>query len=160
MSTTERIVALNTVPGLVKQAILEAEDDELIDVLGTANSIQSQIGDIKRTAAAEVSDGDHGKAWAFEQGRKAERSYNTQGLFTRLLEEIDVEDLPHLIVWLMGRDVIRLSWQWTPLLKLIKEFNLDLKITRHEIEDGDPDFEIGEYWKPASPSYKAVTDEG
>lgn len=160
MSTTERIVALNTVPGLVQQAILEAEGDELIDVLGTANSIQSQIGTIKRTAASEISDGDHGERWEFTQGREAKRSYNTDGLFTRMLEDLPIEDLPHLLMFLMGRGVIRFNWQWTPLLKLIKEYNLDLKTVRREIEDGDPDYEIGEYWKDASPSYKAVTDAG
>jgi len=160
MSTTERIVALNTVPGLVQQAILEAEGDELIDVLGTANSIQSQIGAIKRTAASEVSNGDHGGQWEFVQGRKAERSYNTDGLLSSLREELGYEELPHLLMFLMGRGIIRLNWQWTPLLKLIKENNLDLRTARHEIEDGDPDYEIGEYWKAGSPKYEAVIDAG
>jgi len=159
MSTTERLVALNTVPGLVKQAILEAEGGELIDVLGTANSIQSQIGAIKRTAAAEVTDGEHGDRWRFEQGRKANRTYNTNGLLATLRDELEFEELQQVLIFLLNRDVIRLNWQWSKLTKLVKEHNLDLKVARHEITDGDPEYDMGEWWTAASPSYEVVDAE-
>ena len=159
MSTTERIVALNTVPGLVKQAILEAEGDELIDVLGTANSIQSQIGVIKRNAASEVSDGDHGDKWRFEQGRKANRSYNTNGMLATLRDELGFEELQHVLIFLLNRDVIRINWQWSKLQKLTKEFNLDLKVARNEVVDGDPEYDMGEWWSAASPSYEVIDAE-
>jgi hypothetical protein len=158
MKQAERIDVLESVPKLLHDAILEAEGDELIDVLGTANSIQTRIGSIKRLAATEVVDGEHGSKWRFEQGRKGVRSYNTNGLLAAIRQQAGLDSLQSVITFLLGRGVVTLKWNWQPLEKLIKQYNLDLRVGRREVEDGDPDYEIGEYWTNASPSYKAVTD--
>jgi len=160
MNHEERLAAIERIPSFIQAQILEAEGNELIDILGAANSTQTQIGVIKRRAASEVSDGDAGTKWAFTQGRKAQRSYNMDGMLSAISRALDLGSFSETLKYLIRIDVLRISWQWSNLDKLVRSHNIELRTTRHEIHDGDPDYEMGEYWEAASPSYEAVIDDG
>lgn len=158
MSTTERLIALRTVPSIAKQAILEAEGDEIVDVLGTLNSVQSQIGRIKLNAASEVETETAGSEWQYERSRKGVRSYNNSGMFTTLMGQLSFDGLLPLLMHLLELDVIRLSWQWSNLEKLLHGNDVFLRTAHHEVAEGDPDYDMGTYWTDGSASYKRVED--
>jgi len=156
----DRLDEIAAFPQFVKATLLAADGDgEIVDALGTINSTQTAIGNIKLGTAAEVETETEGKQWLYEQSRKGMRSFNNAGMFVTLMRELDFESLTNLLLFLMERDIIRLTWQWTKLEKLLRIRNIDLRIAHHEVSEGDPDYDMGEYWKPGSSSYKRTTNE-
>jgi hypothetical protein len=151
----ERIVEFPTV---VNTAIQIAPDDRMIDVLGEVNSVATRIGALKRTAASEVHDGDHGETWQVEQKRRGKRSYNTSGLLHNIGDQLGWGDTLHLLMRLIDLGVISMKWNWSPLKELIQNENLDLRRATHEIEDDDPDYDYGEYWEDANPRYIPIKE--
>jgi hypothetical protein len=152
----ERIVEF---PALVNQAIQAAPEDRMVDVLGEVNSVATRIGALKRMAASEVHDGDHGEQWAVEQKRRGKRSYNTGGLLHNIGEQMGHTSTLRLLMELIQLGVIRITWQWTALQALVKQENLDLRRARHEIADDDPEFDYGEFWEDANPRYVPIEKE-
>lgn len=132
-------------PRQVKWAIEHAPEGRMIDVLATINHVATAINIEKRRAASEVQADDHGETWKVEQGRKGMRSYNTEGIIGLVAETYQIGPFKSMRL-LMNRGVLRLSWSWSELDKLIRSENLELRVARHEIEDGDPDYDMGEYW--------------
>jgi hypothetical protein len=145
-------------PTVVNTAIQIAPDDRMVDVLGEVNSVATRIGGLKRLAASEVHDGDHGEQWQVEQKRRGKRSYNTPGLLHNIGEQMDSASTLQLLMMLIGAGVIRIQWQWSPLEKLMKQWNLDLRRARHEITDDDPEYDYGEYWEDANPRYIPIKE--
>ena len=134
-------------PKQVKWAIEHAPEDRMVDMLGTINSVATAINVAKRRAASEIQDGDHGKTWVAEQGRKGMRSYNTSSLLRIIADTFEQsENMLATLMYLLGAEVITIKWSWTNLSNLIRKENLDLRVARHEITDGDPEYDIGEFW--------------
>jgi hypothetical protein len=146
-------------PSTVKLAIEHAPDDRLVDVLGEVNSVATRIGALKRIAASEVHDGDHGEQWQVEQKRRGKRSYNTGGLLYQLGEQMYYTNTLALLMDMISLGVISLKWNWSPLKELMQQHNLDLRRATHEIEDDDPDYDYGEYWEDANPRYVPIEKE-
>jgi hypothetical protein len=145
-------------PTLVNTAIQTAPDDRMIDVLGEVNSVATRIGALKRLAASEVHDGDHGEQWQVEQKRRGKRSYNTSGLLHNIGNQLGWGHTLQLLMQLIQAGVITLKWNWSPLKELIQNENLDLRRATHEIEDDDPDYDYGEYWEDANPRYIPIKE--
>lgn len=153
-SIDEQIDMLAAYPSAVKHAIVNSED-RLVDVIGQVHSNQARIREIKRHAISEIDDGEKGKRWKAEVGGSYKRSYNTESLLAKLSE--GHASLAHALAFLLQTGVIKLQWNWTPLKKLIRERN-DIKIIKREVADGDPEYDIGEYWDPSNPTYKPVEE--
>ena len=159
-SFDDRLEEIAAFPQFVKATFLAADSDEqLVDALGMVNSTQTAIGGIKLGAASEIETETEGAMWRYEQGRKGMRSFNNAGMFATLMRELDFESLTNLLLFLMERDIIRLTWQWSKLEKLLRIRNIQLRIADHQISDGDPDFEMGEYWETGSTSYKRLEED-
>lgn len=141
-----------------KQLVLEANDDELVDVLGALNSAQSALGVIKRDAASEVEPDTAGTRWTFEQRMAADRSYNTSGLLAHLMDQFDFT-MAQLIPFLVDLGVLRITWQWSKLKELKQKHNLVIHTTNTEISDGDPEWDVGEYWKRGQAKYVPIESE-
>jgi hypothetical protein len=150
--------AITGFPAVVNAVIQAAPDDRMIDVLGEVNSVATQIGQIKRRAASEVHDGDHGETWQVEQKRRGKRSYNTGGLLYQLGEQLHYTNTLALLMDMISLGVITLKWNWSPLKELMQQHNLDLRRATHEIEDDDPDYDYGEYWEDANPRYIPIKE--
>ena len=150
----QMIDALSLYPQAVKLAIVNSED-RLVDVIGQVHSNQAQIRDMKKHAISEIDNGEQGKRWRAEIGGSYKRSYNTQSLLAKLTDKGG--SLASTLAFLMQTGVIKIQWNWTPLNKLIRG-NSDIKIIKREIEDGDPEYDIGEYWDPSNPTYKPVEE--
>lgn len=150
---------LREIPMMVRMIIERTSDDRMVDVLGEINSVERQLGPLRRTAASEVPAGTTGDEWEIEIKREAKRSYNTPGLLHNIGDQMGIDTTLELLVTLMHRGVLRLTWQWSALDKLTKEYNLVLQRARHEIEDDNPDYDYGEYWQDARPKYKPIKED-
>ena len=152
----EQLDLIAKYPQAVKAATLAAED-RLVDLVGTVSSNQAAIREWKKGATAEMSDGERGKRWMAVQKGAYQRSYNTDMLLAKLART-DGGTLASTLAFLLQTKVITLKWNWTPLKKLIRE-RMDIRIIKKEIEDGDLEWDIGEWWKPGYLSFKPVETE-
>lgn len=145
-------------PRQVKWAIEHAPEDRLVDVLATIHSTQTNIQKQKLRASSEVTTGEHGDVWKAKRGRKGMRSFNTMGLLATIHDQMDysADNMLATLMHLLGAKVITIKWSWSALEGLMQMHNLDLRRARHEIEDGDPDFDYGEYWEDTGVSYVPV----
>ena len=150
----QMIDAISLYPQAVKLAITNSED-RLVDVIGQVHSNQARIRDMKKHAISEIHDGEKGKRWYAEVGGSYKRSYNTQSLLAKLGSQ--GSGLAATLQFLLQTGVIEIKWNWTPLKKLIRE-RTDIKIIKREVADGDPEYDIGEYWDPSNPTYKPVEE--
>jgi len=156
----DRLDEIAAFPQFVKATLLAADgDSQLVDALGTINSTQTAIGSIKLGTAAEIETETEGTQWRYEQSRKGMRSFNNGGMFATLMRELDFESLTNLLLFLMERDIIRLTWQWTKLEKLLRIRNIGLRIAQREVSEGDPEYDMGVYWKSGSSSYKRMEED-
>ena len=146
-STFDTVVEMiEEFPAQVRWAIEHAPDDRLIDVLATINSTATQINVEKRRAASEVQDGDHGDTWKVEQGRKGMRSFNTAGLLATIGKRMRHTSTWTTLKMLMDTGVVKIEWSWSKLETFMKATNVELRMARHEIEEGDPDYDYGEFY--------------
>jgi len=147
-------------PALCKESIVASTStSDLVDILGAINSTQTAIGKIKLTAASEVESEDTGERWRYEQPQRGVRSYNNSGMFSSLMQQLGYESLVPLLQFLLDADVIRIQWMWSNLEKLIHNRDVWLRTASHEIKEGDPAFDMGEYWVRGSAGYKPVEGE-
>lgn len=152
----QMIDALSLYPSAVKVAIANSED-RLIDVIGQVHSNQAAIRSMKKSAVSEINDGEKGKRWLAVVSGAYKRSYNTQGLLAKLTPKDGT--LASTLGFLLTSGVITLKWNWTPLKKLMRETDVQFKIIKREVADGDPEYDIGEYWEAGNPTYKPVEEE-
>lgn len=150
----QMIDAISLYPAAVKLAITNSED-RLVDVIGQVHSNQARIREMKKGAVSEIGDGERGKRWMAVIGGSYERSYNTQSLLSKLTAEGST--LAQTLAFLLQTGVITIKWNWTPLKKLIRDRS-DIRIIKKEISDGDPEWDIGEYWKSGNPTYKPIEE--
>jgi hypothetical protein len=143
---------IQSFPKVVKETILQTPEDELVDVLATINSVQSQIGRLKLEAASEIEPDTSGNEWVYTQPMKGVRSYNDNGMLVALMKALNMDLVP-LIAFLIDGDVLRLSWQYSNLLKVVRRENIVLRTAQWEIKNGDPDYDMGEYWIHGSAGY-------
>lgn len=154
LSLDERLDLLAKYPAAVKAAIIDSED-RLVDVLGTVHSVQAQIQKLKLDASTELDYSDTGRRWQADQDGKNQRTYNTQSLLAKLS---DGGALGTTLRWLMHLGVISIKWNWEPLQKLIRDRD-DINFVKHDIDDGDPEHDIGEWWKYGRHTYTPVEED-
>ncbi len=87
-------------------------------------------------------------------GHRGERSYNTTGLLS--LFAAQTGSLASALAYLLNNNVISIEWHWSKLKKQLRLDGLSIRISEKEIEDGDPDYDIGEYFVDGYPTYKPV----
>jgi len=149
---------LNDVVTNTKRLLVGAESDiETIDILGEISTTERGLASLRRGTQAEYQNGDSGKKWRLEQGRKSENSHNTPLLIVDFAKARQ-EPLWNTFVWLWRNDILRVTWQHTKLLKAASEEGMTLVTAPHEIEEGD-EAHIGTYWKDGYPAYKPVVDD-
>lgn len=142
-------------PKRAKELILGADGEEaLVDVLGQLNSAERGIGDERRRAAGEVVHGTSGERWAFEQGRRAVRSFNNSSLLSKFMEAFE-SDPWHTLKQLIAADALRVSWQYTNLTRVAEKAGVQLSETNVAVADGD-EHDIGAVWQDASPRYVPI----
>ena len=150
----QMIDAISLYPQAVKLAITNSED-RLVDVIGQVHSNQARIRDMKKGAISEIGDGERGKRWMAVIGGSYKRSYNTSSLLAKLMSADG--SLATTLQFLLQTGVISITWNWTPLKKLIRD-KPEIRIIKKEISDGDPKWDIGEYWQSGNPTYKAIEE--
>lgn len=150
---------ISRVPKTAHDIVLAAEgEEEIVDALGTIRSIEVGLADVRKMGASEIEPGAAGHRFRFEQSQSAKRSYNTQGLLAKFMAASD-RDLISTLRMLMEEDVVRVSWQYTNLKKAARKWGVSLTTAHDEIQDGDPNADIGEVWKHGYPKYVAVEPE-
>lgn len=156
MSVASVMRSLKELPNRVKDASLDAAGDwDLVDLVGEIKSMNRRLRPITRGIETEIEGNVEGRKWEITQSRSAKRTYNTNKLLGRIADLNDWS-LVATISNLLRLDVIRISWQWTNLSEFAAKYDLPLNIAKHEIEDGDPEFDIGEVWDWGYPRYEAV----
>jgi hypothetical protein len=114
-----------------------------VDTVGAIKEVERQLVGLRRRLVAEMDGTETGDTYQAVESRSAKRSYNTDGLLAAFGEGIaDMYGLHKLI----DAGAVRLTWQWTGLNRLADEYDVTLRVAKHEIADGDPDALIGEVW--------------
>ncbi len=134
-------------------------DDDLLDVIGDTEVVIRLLRGFVGMLKSELPDKAATPRYREAGGRSAARSYNTDRILARVAERIDAPNTAALLRYLRERDAVRLSWRWTELKNLYEHLGLSMTIEPHEIEDGDPDADVGEVWTTAT-KVEAVTDAG
>ena len=149
---------LEQVPAKAKALTLKADGDEqLIDVLGTINSVEQGLGSLRRGTDVEVPAGLAGKRWKMEQGQRATRSYNSTSLVTKFAKAVKRSPF-ETVGLLIALNVVKLEWHWTNLQKAAANYNVPLMVGYEEVVDGG-DIDVGETWKTGRPKYVRVDVE-
>lgn len=154
-SSTEEVLAeLDELPARVKQYFLDGgiTDEEQADVLGTLNSVVTQLGEIKRTFGSEMEDGTRGSRYRVRVGRRATRSYSNRLLSTLAVDGDQVAGLYHAL----ASGALKLTWNWSKLQQHAARFNANLSITGHEVLPDDAEADVGVVWGDDSPRYEAI----
>jgi len=145
-------------PRVAKAAVMAARnDDELADTVGTLNSVRAAIQQLKVSTQTELPDGAGGSRWLYTAERKSHRSYNTSSLILKAMNAIGSPNFGQALRFLIEKGVITIKWNWTPLQQLIRDHNIEVTVVRHEIEDGDPNADIGEWWDDGKHTLKPVS---
>jgi hypothetical protein len=118
-------------------------DAESADVIGRLANVSRIVNDYKRALLSELSGPTRGDRYQILESNVADRSYNS----ARLIHSF--HEAGYGLTDLVARDAVRLSWQWTNLLRAARDARVDLTITQREIEDtGEIDGpHIGEVWR-------------
>lgn len=153
--------ALRDAPKHAKAALMETSNDaEMVDVLALINNTAQELQVIKRGSLSEIDSRDQpkpgtveGDSFVMKRSRSAKRSYNTTGLLLDLSAATSVDFLEILHI-LHEQDILRMEWQWQKLEAYAYEVQMPIKKAPKEIEEGDPDFHVGEVWTEGSASFK------
>jgi hypothetical protein len=142
----------------VKAAELKATDENRVDLMNGMRRIERDISDRRRSLESETEPYTKGEVFQMKQGTVTRRSYNTSGLLAKLFGNSAYDHMAPLMVIkeLIELDVIRLTWQWSKLRQLLDRLDLGLTVVPHEIEDGDPNADVGEVKKRGSASYVSI----
>ena len=143
------------VVGRLRATLLAAEGEGgALDVIGDIKSIETQLADIRKGAAAEFQTGQQGNRWRIYVPEPNAFSYNTPKIIRSFAKAIKGTSWDAFVM-LWRRDVVRLEWQYKKLLSAAREHDVSLTTAQHEITEGD-DEDIGVYPKKGYPSYAAV----
>ena len=142
------------VPDVKATFLSVATDEERVDLLGDIRSVEQGLAALRKSGASEIEAGTTGTRWEFRQGRAAKRSYNTPQLLHKIADAMGVSTWEAFVTLFRG-DVLRISWQWSKLNRVLDEYRVTTVTARHEIEEGD-EADIGEYWKDGYPSYERI----
>lgn len=146
---------LRELPARVKELVLDAEGEGgLVDVAGELSQIEKEFASARRMAASELESGVQGKVWRIYVPSPKKRSYNTPALINKFSEAWGATIFDTLVA-LIKMDVVRLSWQWKKLDNAADQYDITLRIAKHEITDGD-DADVGVIPDVGYPQYKPV----
>jgi hypothetical protein len=155
-SFDEAIDEADSIGLIAKRATLTATTDgELTDILGVLKKETATIMEVRRGAAVELEPGTVGERYEYKQGKVATRTYNDTGLlmaFNAMSDESPLMTLARLL----NMGVVKMSWQWRVLESAARERELELRTMPGTVQDGDPDYLVGETWKATSPDYLPV----
>lgn len=115
--------------------------DQIPDVVADLQTAERTLAECRRMLISEVSEPVAGSTHRIVESRSAKRSFNDSAILSAFWRG-DVNDTLH---YLIGEDVVRLSWRWTPLRALAAKDDVMLSVAHHEIGDGDEAM-VGEVW--------------
>ena len=141
---------LKAIPRIVKELILNADDNERIDVLGEVREVEKAMAEHRTMAMSEIHRGAEGQDWFVKQPRACHRSYNDSALLLKVADAKDISPV-EAIGFLLNCGALKLDWKWEPrsgtgLKTLIQELGLETLIVQREIIAGD-NADIGENWR-------------
>ena len=151
---------LEEYPKRVKLALSLAEnDEETTDLLGVLDSNKRIVEGHRKLALSEIPNEVTGRRYEMApKGGKHERSYNFSTLLSKLMDGTGMK-LLELLIYLRERDVIRITWQWTNLTKVIREYNIELITTTGGlVTDGDS-ADVGQRWKDGYPGFTRIEED-
>ncbi len=134
-------------------------DSDLLDVIGDTEVVIRMLRDFVGMLKSELPDKAATPRYREAGGRSAARSYNTDRILAKVAAVRPGGEMMSVLRHLMARDALRLTWRWTELKGVYESLDLPMTIVRHEIEDGDPDADVGEVWTTAT-KVEAVPDAG
>ncbi len=142
-----------------RASTLARNDQDLAELAGTLNSATKRLSEGKQAAQSELGDLPIvGSTWTYNPGgRKAQRSFNTDGLLIKFADALDAP-LLNTLMMLVDQDVLRITWQWSKLKAAAQTHDITLTVAQHEIANGDPDADVGETWGPGYPSYSPTPE--
>jgi hypothetical protein len=152
---SSQLKKLQAFPSYAKTLILRAEGDELIDILAEINSVEQQLGKLRRSHQAELVNNEGGDEWEVKTSRSATRSYNNPRLILKAAEALKAKPLKAMAM-LVAADVLKLNWQWKKLQQFVAENDITIQIAQHEISEGD-EADVGEVWTTSSVRYAKKT---
>lgn len=155
----EKIEEIRSFPSTVKDVLLNAEtDEERVDILGAVKYCEREFGTTRRGVEAELDYGViRGQEMEVTIPRKATRSYNTMSLLAAFTYQLGSSPLQAFLL-LKESGALSVKWNWTKLQQAMTKHGIGVRIAQWEIEDGDPEWDIGEVWSNASATY-TTTEE-
>ncbi len=155
-----RLDALEEYPTIVKDTLFAADGDEqLADLLGVLDRNTRMVSAERKIALSEIPDEVTGSRYTMAlKGGKYDRSYNFSTLLSKLMDGTGLK-LLELLIYLREQDVLRISWQWTNLTKIAREYNVELTIQSGglPVVDGD-NADVGQKWKDGSPGFTRIEE--
>ena len=133
-------------------------DPDLLDVIGDTEVVIRMLRDFVGMLKSELPDKAATPRYREAGGRSAARSYNTDRILAKVASDVG-GTIAEVLRYLRDKDALRLTWRWTELKGVYETLDLPMTIVRHEIEDGDPDADVGEVWTTAT-KVEAVPDAG
>jgi hypothetical protein len=127
---------LKALPRLVKELILNATEEERVDVLGEVRFVEKAVAAERQMAMSEIHRGAEGQDWYVKQPRACTRSYNDSALLLKVADAKGMT-LMQTIGFLLQNNVLVFEWKWTNLKELVRELKLETTIVQREIIAGD-----------------------
>ena len=129
-----------------KQTVLEAD---MIDQVGELDHLIREVRAYRNALLSETPEAAKGNRYRAVESRSAKRTFNTQSLLARVVDRLDT-DPAGAIHYLMEHDAVRLTWRWTELKATAHLLGFALTTAPREVEDGDPEADIGETWSTST----------
>lgn len=153
---TEEVMSESTIWPVVaeaKQWIQAAEDDgDLIDVLGDIRSVEAALAKLRQAHQADLDDG-IGSRWQKRTPAPAKkRTYNSDLLLMKIMDARG-GSLGYNLAWLLDKGIVRLTWQWRPLTKLLDLLNIEWSVRHNGTVGPGDEKDVGETKGKAYPRY-------
>lgn len=139
--------ALDRLNAAVQETIgLVVSDTDMPDVVGGVHACLTRLKNFKQELLQEAVPQD-GRDWRLVEGRLAKRSYNSDAIFSDVM---DATEMPLLDVvrMLLNERAVKLQFNWTELRRLLSKLGVMLRVEQQEIGDGDAaGAHVGEVWR-------------
>jgi hypothetical protein len=135
-------------------------DESYVDAAGLMREVAAEAANRKRALVSEIPTGvtkKRGDVFELYQPEPTIRSFSAPAIFKALLKASD-DTLSELIMMLIERGALRLTWQYTKLRSVLHMFDVPVVIKPREIDDTEMEALIGEHKKLGSPQLNRFGD--
>jgi hypothetical protein len=127
-------------------------DESYVDAAGLMREVAAEAANRKRALVSEIPPGvtkNRGEVFELYQPESTVRSFSAPAIFRALLAASD-DTLSQLIMMLIERGALRLTWQYTKLRSVLHMYDIPVVIKPSEIDDTSDSIMIGEHKKVGS----------